>query len=462
MRERSALALLVAALVLVSGARARGGAPEEAARRLAGLGAHPSREQLLAAALALDAAGQRSSAVERYLGLLDAGTGFEAAAKRLATEPSFPLGGVWIDRLRGDELQRLSRGTRQPLERRLGLELLRRGAALEAATRLEQHADPAAAYLAGVAQLHLAAAEQGGARWQRARSCFQRALAGRGEVASLAALALARLEARGAPARAEAHYRSVPAGSPHFFPARQELAWLLLERGDYAGALAESGVLAAPHLRLRVRPDRELLEAAALLGLCRIEAARARLRGGRERLASDAERLRVFLRPRSDVRLYYVEAMASAAGHGATLPARPLGVLLADAGFRRAFGAVRQLQRERAELMRPEAVTLRRLLAAELEARLVLGQRLAGETVHRLLSAQARELAELRRRSEELRFDVEAQGIEALRGAERAAGLTSPAVARQAGRQRWPFSGEYWSDELPFLRARVVSRCPSR
>ena len=157
----------------------------------------------------------------------------------------------------------------------------------------------------------------------------------------------------------------------------------------------------------------------------------------RARLADDAERLRVFLRPRSDVRLYYVEAMASAAGRGAELPPRPRGVLLADAGFRRVFGAVRQLQRERAELMRPEAAALRALLEAELESRLVLGQRLAGETVYRLLSAQTRELAELRRRTEELRFDVEAQGIEALRGAERAAGQvakTRETVARQAGR----------------------------
>lgn len=444
----------LAALLALVALPARAGAPDEAARALAALARQPgSRALRVAVVVALERAGQRSSAVDRSLGLLTGGEGFEDAVRRIAAEPGFPLGGGLLERVDEKALRALPRPAREALELRLGLELLRRGAIAEAARRLESLALPAAAYLAGVARLRLGSSAP-------ARVSFARAAAGGGETAELAALALARLESRDDPDRASARYRSIPSRSPHFFVARQELAWLLHARGDHAGALAQSGVLAAPHLARRSRPDRELVEAAALLGLCRVEEARARLHGARSRLAADVERLRVFLRPRSDVRLYYVDALAALAGRSPALPARQLGGLLADASFRRAFGAVRQLQRERAALLEPHAAALRRALAEELDGRLVLGQRLAGETVARIVTALARELAELRRRIDELRFDLEAQGIEALRGGEDAG--TGGQAIRQRGRLRWPFTGEYWSDELPFLEARISSRCSSR
>jgi hypothetical protein len=444
----------LAALITLVALPARASVPDEAARALDALARQPgSRALRVAAVVALERAGQRSSAVERSLALLAGGEGFVDAARLVAAEPGFPLGGGLLERVDAKALRALPRAAREALELRLGLELLRRGATAEAASRLEVLTLPAAAYLAGVARLRLGASA-------RARASFARAAAGGGESAELAALALARLESGEDPGRAALRYRSVPASSPYFFAARQELAWLLHARGDHAGALAQSGVLAAPHLARRSRPDRELLEAAALLGLCRLEEARTRLHGARSRLAADAERLRVFLRPRSDVRLYYVDALAALAGRGPALPARQLGGLLADASFRRAFAAVRQLQRERAGLLEPHAVTLRRALGAELDGRLVLGQRLAGETVARIVAAMARELAELRRRVDELRFDLEAQGIEALRGVGGAG--TGEQATRQRGRLRWPFTGEYWSDELPFLEARISSRCSSR
>ena len=77
------------------------------------------------------------------------------------------------------------------------------------------------------------------------------------------------------------------------------------------------------------------------------------------------------MRPRSDRRLYYVEAMASAA-RVIGAPARDpvVAILLADSGFRRAFAVVRQLQRERRLLLRPTDDALHRELAKELERRL--------------------------------------------------------------------------------------------
>ncbi len=406
-------------------------------------------------------AGQRSSAARRDLERLLAGPGpgFAAAAARVAAALDLPVESEGLVRVPALDLSTLEEGLRERLLQRAALERLRRGDLGGAAQVLARRRSGTARYL--LALLELARGDRAAARRAllAAVTAGGRATGeepgGGGELRDLGELALARLAgAEGRLEEAATRYAAVGPASPHFFRARQELAWVLLERGDAAGALAQSVALQHPAHRHRLRADRELVEAAALLELCRPAQARVRAELGRTRLAGHVARLTVFLRERPDLRLYYLEAMSSAAGRG-PLPQELAVALLADASFYRAYRVVRQVQRERALLagsrLGPE-------LGAELDGRLLLAQRRAGEAAQRLLAALRSELSELRLRTEELLFEVERRGAEELVGRRSASRPAREEIARGRA-QRWPFSGEHWSDEVRHLRARSRSSC---
>jgi hypothetical protein len=274
---------------------------------------------------------------------------------------------------------------------------------------------------------------------------------------ALARLALDRADL----ARAADLYRRIRYGSPLYPRARQELAWVHLGRRDPARALGESVGLAAPLLRHHYRPDREVVEAAALLLLCRTSEARRGLGPGIERLERDLNKLTRFLRSRSDQRIYYVEAMTAAARGGRELSRELVSILLADASFRQVFAIVRQLQRERRLLLRPGAEALRQELSDELDRRLVSAQRRAGATVKGILSGKVVELKELRLRAQELRFDT--HGQTARRALHRRSGGGAAGGRNTSGRQQtWQFTGEYWSDEIDHYRVPIESLCAPR
>jgi hypothetical protein len=428
---------------------------DEAARQVGVARARPTPDDLVRAAEALWVVGQRSSALERHLQALVAGGGanMALAARRLGEDPVFPLSPSAMDRLAARSPAGLGAALRAGLEHRVGLHLLRAGRLEAAAQRFARlDARQEARYLLGAALL-----QQG--RGAAARAAFDRALVGGdAEVQELAQLALARMDgAAGRLDAAAAHYAAVPYGSPHYFRARQELAWVELQRGDAGAALTQSVILRAPRLRRYHRPDGELVEAAAHLGLCRLDEARSRAQLAQRRLSGSLAALSGFLRHRADVRLYYVEAMASAAGRSRALSRELIADLLADASFRRAFVVVRQLQRERTLLLGPGASALRRAISGELDQRVAEAQAQAGRTVLRILGGLAAELKDLRLRAQELLFDVESRA--SLRGSPRR--LAPPDKVVAPGRQqRWPFHGEYWSDEVSHFTVRTPSSCP--
>ena len=440
---------------------------DEVAARLARARSVASRESTLAAADALWAVGQRSSALERYLQVVQDGERDElarGAVERLAAEPTFPLSSRAMDRL---ALTCRATDAGPSLERRVALHLLRRGDLAGAALHLGRLQDSAEAqYLLGVVRLGQTLRRQAYAPLWRAveLTARDRPPSSQADAGELARLALARLAADdGRLAEAIELYDAVPYGSPHYGRARQELAWVFLQDHQPALALAQSAVLDAPASRPAYRPDRELVEATALFGLCRLDEARTRTRAAERRLAEAGAQLAVFLRPRTDVRLYYVEATASAAGKGRALSAELATPLLGDASFRRAFAVVRQLQDERARLLGPERASLRRELSSELDARLVVAQTLAGQVVRRLLVGLLAELRELRLRAAELLVDVESAATRA--ALERGGAPRRPSARRDVASRRhhtWPFAGEYWSDEVSHFTVRLepASSCP--
>jgi hypothetical protein len=460
---RGAAAILSVAVVAASCARPVPSL-DEVADRLSRARSDASREATLAAADALWAVGQRSSALERYLQVAQEGRDElgRAAVARLAAEPTFPLSSAVMDRLASASR---AAAVDAGLERRVALHLLRRGDLAGAARHLGRLAESAEAqYLLGVVRLGQALRPKAYAPlWRAVELARSRPSGSHVDTAELARLALARLAADdGHLAEAIELYGAVPYGSPHFARARQELAWVLLQAKRPALALAQSAVLRAPAARLAYRPDAELVEATALFGLCRIDEARTRARAAERRLTDTGAQLAVFLRPRPDVRLYYVEATASVAGKDRALSAELAAALLGDASFRRVFMVVRQLQDERARLLGPESASLRRELSSELDARLVAAQTLAGQAVQRLLVGLLAELRELRLRAAELLVDVESVATRAVLERAKPHGHAAGHDAASRRHHTWPFAGEYWSDEVSHLTVRLepASSCP--
>jgi len=401
-------------------------------------------EQIYQAARALERAGQRSSALERYLQALLVGPGLHAgAAERLARDPAFPLSASGLRVLAARDLSTLDPRLRSGIRHRVALFWLRSGEVARARAVLVLEDRPWAHYLLALIALREGKTDAARHQLELARGGGDR------DIAELCTLALARLDVEtGDLKRAERRYLGVAFGSPHFFRSRQELAWLYLRRSMPAQALAQSVSLAAPSLARHYRPDRELVEAAALSSLCRVKQALGLARRGAARLDSDIKKTRKFLRPRPDARLYYVEAMASVVRGGGTLPG--VGALLGDSGFRRVFQTVWQLQRERSLLLRTGAAGLRHELSSELDLRLVQAQQRAGRTVVSIFTRLLVELEDLRLRAQELLVDLEGQAVQAVirRREHRSPPREGSRPIAGRGQQQWPFLGEYWVDEV--------------
>jgi hypothetical protein len=394
---------------------------------------------------ALEARGQRTSALHRYARALLRGSRNLDAIRRLGRAPaSHPLAPGVMRRLARLDLSKVPKELRRGLQHRFALFHLRTGDLVSARAVLGAEplsGRPEARYL-----LALTALGQG--RPAEAREHLERARGKGGrEVKELASLALARLLAEaGKLEQAERYYLEVPAGSPRFFRSRQELVWLHLRRGRDARALGLGIALSAPRYARYFHPDRELVQAVAEQGASPARAERS-ARKALARLKRLAQKAAKFLRRRADPRLYYVEAMAAAAGKGSGLSTELVWVLLADSGFRRAFESVRQLQLERRLLLGTGAAELRKELGAELDDRLVEAQSLAGRTVKGILTRLVAELSDLRLRARELLFDLEGQKTRPLRRKS-----TPKRIAPGKGRQQsWPFMGELWADEIDHL-----------
>lgn len=416
-----------------------------------------ARADVLALAKALDRGGLRSEARQRLVQRLarpwEPGKLQQAVA--LLARDGFPVLGSPTDalvrRYEAGAFARSSTLARRELGLLVARRLLRQGALRRTKRVLAGLPfDARVGHLQGL--LALAANDRRAARRWLTRA---RKLGGR--LAAMLALNEARLAlAAGRLAEARHLYTSVPAGSPWAPRARLERAWLELRAKRPREVLtivaeAETSAIAGSI-------DVSVLRALALFDLCHPAARAVALRARRHATAAIKSGA-FFLRRRADSRLYYIEATAALAGATSAaaedrgdggLPAAFQFALSADASFRLVDGFVRQLQRERRILARPEVTILRRRLGARLDRRLVQAQTLAGATVRRLLAQTLAELRELRSRADELLVELD-------RRAE-----AQPRAWQ--GRQQWPQRGDPhaapWRKKRSALRLR--SRCPPR
>jgi hypothetical protein len=232
-------------------------------------------------------------------------------------------------------------------------------------------------------------------------------------VRELAALALARVEhdrqrRLGHSGRLPVEYQAVNESSPAYPLAQQELAWIALDSGQPQRALVHlkmARLARGPSVQL---VDQQVLRAAVMLALCQIQRARSLSRRGKASLGALIKEAALFLRNRSDRRLYYFQAASALEGRRGSLSPPLQQALRQSLDFRLARRRVAQLTAERRLLYGEKmSAALGPILRAAIERELVRSQRLAGQMVFRLLTQALSELQELRRRSEEILFEAD-------------------------------------------------------
>jgi hypothetical protein len=126
-----------------------------------------------------------------------------------------------------------------PLAQTVALALARKGDLASAAMTLKSHAEPALEAQGNLLRVssHLL---------QIARFLFQ---AGLWE-------------------ESETYLRKIPNSAPEFLPAREELAWVLLRRGDVANLRGEVASLSTPATRTEFHPELPIVRAVSNLKLC--------------------------------------------------------------------------------------------------------------------------------------------------------------------------------------------------
>lgn len=305
------------------------------------------------------------------------------------------------------------------------------------------------------------------------RESLKRAQADKNQsVVELASLALARLAFEVGSYNAARHfYRRVPRTSRHYPRAQFELAWTEVMAERYRDALGTIHGLHTPFLRQLFAPDRQVLEAATYLNLCRYrEATQALKRWGRE-VGPGVERLRTLLDERLAPGALLKAVRALAAGKPSSLPAFALPAAVADVRVYRAHQSLVQIEAEqRLAQTRLEGPAQKAVLASLRKRRNAFLVRLDLELNRRLRDVLVSldaikvkadeiglevELAEKGRLEEERRALSAGQKIDSGNG-----GMDIRRLRVGPGQQVWPFDGEYWLDELGSYRSALGSACP--
>jgi tetratricopeptide (TPR) repeat protein len=245
------------------------------------------------------------------------------------------------------------------------------------------------------------------------------------------------------------YWNEIDPSSDLWQSAMFESAWAHFMIGDYSRALGNIVTVKSPFFDTQF-PEADILKAITYYVTCRYDDARLVVVSFRERYSPVRERLAAELRGKDDETFY-----------GLLTSARdPLIVhLLADRELVRHRDWVRAIDDERAHLARSTPSFRESALGTNIRDALQLARdvaiRTAGEIVHARLTRALRALDEQLENSSNLLVDIgfaekpRATPVE----------MTILDVAPDREHVRWPFVGEYWSDELGTYREVVRSSC---
>ncbi|MBN1946872.1 MAG: hypothetical protein JW797_14455 [Bradymonadales bacterium] len=264
------------------------------------------------------------------------------------------------------------------------------------------------------------------------------------------------------------YYNKIPVSSQRWTSALFESGWTYFLFGDMNRAIGNFHSLHSPYHQQRFYPDLYVLEAAAYLYTCNIDAALEAVSTFEEEIGSLRNAMRQFMVDATDPMVFEraLFDQAQAARQGQALPPEALSVVLSSTDFHNLFQIISQFEQEIA-LFRPMASQFGSWgenVLSDLETTLANRRIEAGILIHDTLQEFIRELDDWWFRAQEVKIDIgdlQARYLELILSEGRSTiseGSTLVIVA--ADWQYWPWEGEYWLDEVGSYRGNLTTRCP--
>jgi len=315
---------------------------------------------------------------------------------------------------------------------------------------------------------------------QEAIGAFQKAIiateenGSAGEVKELAFLALARIAYQiGDYDAAIYYYRKIPQGSYKQATAFYESAWVYFLKGDYSRALGTFHALDSPSFKHYFYPEMWILEATAYLNMCQFDRAKLALQRFEEETLPLIQPLENFLAATQRPEEFFKALVSMVNGQQLYgMPERLVASVLADVEFYNLYQTVRQIDGEIARV-RKDSGALGAYATGLLDNLTQLKSdrtREIGLTIRLILRDVLQEMQKFRTKFIALGIDMEDLAIEELdRRSQLGDGANTAVTAdAESGGQsaiigsdtwRWPFEGEYWSDEIGSYRSMAPDIC---
>lgn len=294
-------------------------------------------------------------------------------------------------------------------------------------------------------------------------------------VAHLSYLALARIAYTvGLYDVAVFYYRKVPNESTNYVNALYEIGWSYFLKGDVRRGMGIFHTLDGPDWTHYFLPDSHLLEATVFMNTCRFDYAHDAVKRIEEKYLALKAPLQKYLGEYVTPDSLYKAFVLGQTRGGVELPRLLRMAVLADAEFHELYGTARNRRREVATLTAKRenfgAVLADRLLSA-VESQQKEGQIALGIKISQILQRLDQELTELEVKLSEIRIEIDEVQAEELAAqieqSYKPDTEKTDAVAEQRAATifvgdkylKWPFEGEYWTDEVNNYRSNITEIC---
>lgn len=296
------------------------------------------------------------------------------------------------------------------------------------------------------------------------------------QIRDLAYMALARIayEAENHDA-AILYYKKVGADSSRAGRVFYELAWTYLMKGDYSRALGAFHALHSPIYSGTFYPELWILEARVYGDLCYYDRAEKALGMFDTQVAKYIEPLQRFINAQTTPDDFYTNFLASINdGTGQNvLPKEISYPVVSDVEFYNLYRTIRQIEQEADKVQRNSAQL--GMFANEMAVKLGVLRKdsvvRCGVKIQQALKNLDNSISEAQIHQTEIEVDINAAAIDTMTLETKM--LSGETEDFSAGESRstsaiavigtdtevWPFEGEYWSDEVPYFRSLLESKC---
>ena len=261
---------------------------------------------------------------------------------------------------------------------------------------------------------------------------------------------------------AESYYEKIPAGSPEYLKAREELTWVWLRMGDNQKLRGALSTLALPIFKEQFAPEIELVSAVTNLKLCFYDAVQKDLDRFMEKNQSFARQIQAALSaevvPPGPEKDYFSElaerslaALQSEHARLNTFTERSIEAALPAVG--------RQAHWERSAQAMERSIELsKKRLQAEYRRQWKNRAHALQEAIRKMKFVKVEYLSQLRM----LARKTPAPSVPIVAQPDSIQLSSASSVRRDEGEIVFPFDGVIWNDELFRLRSLAQSKCLDR